>query len=149
MKTKELIRQLQEADPSGELHVCVGNIDISFVSREPAYYDGRQEILECDENCGIRHARITGHGQKIQIHTLSIDDAIFQDPSLPVEIDTGNPQTDREYKAMVLKWRKEAVDVLEELERDHKFSGNEYNLKRIQDGKNKIAEEENEIDQED
>jgi hypothetical protein len=149
VKTKELIRQLQEADPSGELHVCVGNTDISFVSIEPAYYDGRQEIIERGEDCKVVCARITGKGQKIQIHCLSIDDAIFQDPGLAVKIDTGNPQTDEEYKAAVLKWRKEAVGVLEELETNHKFAGNEYNLQRIKDGKLKIAEEENEDNQED
>jgi len=31
MKVKELIRRLQEADPSGEIEACVDNIDIHFV----------------------------------------------------------------------------------------------------------------------
>jgi hypothetical protein len=34
MKTKEVIRQLQKQDPSGELEVCVNNEDIFFIEEE-------------------------------------------------------------------------------------------------------------------
>jgi len=89
MKVKELIRQLQEADPTGEIEACVGNIDIHFVSREPAYYDGSLQILKrdpartgrCYDICG---AEITNEGHKIQINTLSVRGAIWEDPELPV-----------------------------------------------------------------
>ena len=36
MKSKELIQLLQEEDPTGEVEVCVNNVDIYFLSTEPA-----------------------------------------------------------------------------------------------------------------
>ena len=101
MKTNELIRQLQLADPGGELEACVDNIDIHFVSREPAYYDGKLEVLIRDPKekyyniCGAEFRR---EGYKIQIQTLSIRDALWENPDLPI---TGS-HYDLE------KWRREA-----------------------------------------
>ena len=77
MKTKELIRQLQDADPSGEIEVCVGNVDIHFVERLEAYYDGTLQVLTRDETrkgykiVGGKYKRT---GSKINLHTLSISD---------------------------------------------------------------------------
>lgn len=80
MKTKELIRLLQKEDPSGEEDVCVNNIDIFFVEKLPAYYDGAAQVLIRDDSkkpyydvVGGKYKRI---GWKIQIHTLSISDVI-------------------------------------------------------------------------
>jgi hypothetical protein len=79
MKTKELIRLLQEEDPTGEEEVCVGNVDIHFVESLPAYYDGAAQVLEWEETkWGRRYVsgKYVRSGTKIQIHTLSIQDAI-------------------------------------------------------------------------
>lgn len=80
MKTKELIRQLQEADPSGEVEVCVGNVDIHFVDIEPAYYDGTLQVLKRDESKSPYYNIVGGKycrtGSKVVLHTLSISDAI-------------------------------------------------------------------------
>lgn len=101
MKVKELIRRLQAADPTGEIEACVGNIDIHFVSLDPAYYDGRLQILKRDpahagyyDICG---AEITNEGRKVQIHVLSVRDAIWDNPDLPVS--GGGEQVE--------KWRQE------------------------------------------
>lgn len=40
MKTKELIKLLQQEDPSGEEEVCIDNQPVWYVQRMPAYYDG-------------------------------------------------------------------------------------------------------------
>jgi hypothetical protein len=89
LKVKELIRQLQEADPTGELEACVGNIDVHFVCRDPAYYDGPLQVLKRDPDrkgvYDICAAEFRRDGHKVQIHTLSIKDAIWEDPDLPVE----------------------------------------------------------------
>lgn len=55
MKTKKLIELLNQCDPSGELEVCLDNIDICSVGREPAYYDGALQVLirnDKDDNNG-------------------------------------------------------------------------------------------------
>lgn len=38
MKTKDLIKQLQAIDSTGELEVVSGQCDIHFANLEPAYY---------------------------------------------------------------------------------------------------------------
>jgi len=79
MKTKELIRQLLDADPTGEAEACVGNSDIHFVEKLPSYYDGDLQVLERDPNINgynIIGGKYKRSGNKIKIHTLSFSDAI-------------------------------------------------------------------------
>lgn len=79
MKTKEVIRLLNECDPSGEKEVCVGNVDIHFIDMMPAYYDGPLQVLTRDESkqgYNITGGKYFRSGDKIQIHTLSFSDAI-------------------------------------------------------------------------
>jgi hypothetical protein len=83
MKTKELIRLLQEEDPEGECEACVGNVDIHFVERGPAYYDGSLQVLTRDPDnkfYNITGGKYVRTGGKVNIHTLSITDAISNDP---------------------------------------------------------------------
>ena len=84
MKTKDLIAALQENDPSGEIECCVGNADIHFVDVEPAYYDGRLQILERDHSkdpyYNIVGAKRTSKGSKVVLHVYSIEDYISDNP---------------------------------------------------------------------
>lgn len=122
MKTKELIKQLQEADPSGELECAIGgNIDIFAVYVTPAYYDGYLEILERDHSqdpyynvCG---GIITGEGDKVKIEAYSIEDAILDNIDLPVNI-IGDSQG--WYRERVEKYRKETKEVYKIVEEKKK-----------------------------
>lgn len=50
MKTKDLIEQLQKADPSGELHVVLPSGDIPwFAMSEPGYWNGCYSYIASDE----------------------------------------------------------------------------------------------------
>ena len=85
MKTKELIKRLQEIDPSGEIECCIMNMDIHFADLMPAYWDGTLEILKRDPDCkfyNIIGGKYTQNGPKIKIIPLSITDAISIDPAL-------------------------------------------------------------------
>lgn len=103
MKVRELIRRLMEADPTGEEEACVGSVDIHFVAREPAYHDGKLQVLRrdpartgrCYDICG---AEFRQTGQKVSIYTLSVEDALWEDPDLPVE---GSHH-------MLAEWRRQA-----------------------------------------
>lgn len=146
MKTKELIRLLQEADPSGEIEVCVENEDIFFVEKAPAYWDGRLEILIRDESIkgyNVIGAKITSKGKKLRIRTLSIDDAIFESPDMPVEIDVGSPEMEKRYKKAVRKWRREAIDVLEQIlnSENTPLDRKDHLYEKIRAGAKKIEEE--------
>jgi hypothetical protein len=91
MKTKDLIKELQEADPSGEIEVCVNNIDIFTVTTEPAYYDGRLQLLIRDPAkkpyYDIVGGRYVSSGAKVVISPMSITDVLWDDPD--AEIDYG------------------------------------------------------------
>lgn len=89
MKTKELIRLLQEIDPEGETECCIANHDIYYLDKLPAYWDGILEILQRDPSkapyydiCG---AKYTSKGYKINIRSLSITDAIGNDTKLKID----------------------------------------------------------------
>lgn len=88
MKTKELIRQLQKADPTGELETCVLNEDIHFVDTLPALYDGKLQVLTRDDskNCyNIIGGKYVVKGHKVVIFPISITDALWNDPDMPVD----------------------------------------------------------------
>ena len=120
MKTKELIRQLQEADPSGELECCVGNADIFFVDVEPAYWDGCLQVLKRDPAKApyydVVGAKYTSKGNKVVVRPLSIRDAILDDENLPVEFDVGDSWQER-YQQFVQKHREETKKINQEVEK--------------------------------
>lgn len=60
MKTKELIRRLQEEDPTGELEVTVGKTDIYFIQTLPGYYDGCYQVLKRDQELEGRCYSVIG-----------------------------------------------------------------------------------------
>lgn len=119
MKTKELIRQLQDADPSGENEVCVGNSDIHFVDVLPAYYDGRLQVLIRDEtksNYNIVGAKLVSNGVKVVIVPLSIFDALWNDPDMPIDYSECSDQMGNQYKESHDKIRQSVKQCEDNLE---------------------------------
>lgn len=120
MKTKELVKKLLDADPSGELECAIdGNIDIIDVYQIPAYYDGYLEILERDHSkdpyyniCG---GIITGEGMKVRIQPYSIKDGITDDVDFPVKIIGDNSG---HYKEEIENYREKVRLVLEKIEKE-------------------------------
>ena len=111
MKTLELIRLLQEADPTGEAECCVDNEDIHFLEVLPGYWDGRLQVFTRDPaltgKCfDIVGAKITAAGTKIKIRHLSIEDLLQDNPEMPVDTSsTGSEVSNAEYAAQVERWR--------------------------------------------
>lgn len=131
MKTKELIAELLKADPTGEGEVCVGNCDIYYVEKLPAYYDGcLQRLIRDSEKKGwnIVAAKYTAEGYKISIRPLSIGDAIFDDKDLPVTCEGMSEQSAASYQKSVAARRQETEDVHNDSER-RLFT--EYMVKRL------------------
>lgn len=92
MKTRDLIRRLQEADPSGELECGVDGTDIYFVSCEEGYWDGPYEVLIRDPELdgkaySILGVKSTTKGNKVRLHTMSLHDVLLNDPSARVEVE--------------------------------------------------------------
>ena len=84
MKTRDLILLLESEDPTGEVECCIGNADILSVHTEPAYWDGRLQLLMRDPSqepyYNIVGAKRTSHGSKIVITPYSIEDYIGDNP---------------------------------------------------------------------
>jgi len=81
MKTNELIRLLQEADPDNECEVTVMGKDIYFAERVEGYWDGYYETLIHDPNLkgkcySIIGGRVTTEGDKVRLWVVSIEDAM-------------------------------------------------------------------------
>lgn len=141
MKTKELIRQLQEADPTGEEEVCVGNIDIHFVESLPAYYDGSLQVLIRDETCkcyNIIGGKYKRSGKKVNIHTLSITDAISNNRDMPVdysELSSDRAESTKKAHDELREWHKRLDNQLEW----------EYFLKWVKDRASLLTEDTDDV----
>ena len=121
MKSKELIRLLQEADPTGEVEVGVGNIDIFSVEPMPAYYDGRFQKLIRDEKLApyfdVVGAKYCSHGSKIKLIPMSVTDVLWDNPDAEIDYsDLGSP--DSEY----VKQMKQTDDITREASRNVELS---------------------------
>lgn len=110
MKSKDVISLLLELDPTGEIEVCVGNIDIFDISLEPAYYDGcYQRLIRDPENeyYNIIGGEYISEGMKICIDGMALKNAIWNNPELPIKfLDKGMDMSD--YKESVKVYREHA-----------------------------------------
>jgi len=75
MKTKDLIRKLQEADPSGELNVRINGGPISFVEEKEGYWDGTYNYLEKDKTGKPIWVQSTKN-HKVDIYTMELFDFV-------------------------------------------------------------------------
>jgi len=118
MTTAELIKELQKADPTGNLPVCMENEDILCVYGSPAYFDGCLQQLVRDESnpyYNIIGAQIIASGDKINIKTHSIEWALLDNPELPIELVGMSEDGEKRDQARIDKWRQEAKEIKEEL----------------------------------
>lgn len=96
MKSKDLIKKLQDLDPTGETEVYVGNCDILYVDLSPSYYDGRAQQFTTwqvynEYGCSRPIAgKFRAGGEKIQIKAESFEDMAYynEEMGLPFEVDT-------------------------------------------------------------
>jgi len=112
MKTKELIEALKKEDPSGELEVCVDNQMVHFVEKQPSYYDGCFEKVDFGEKNNIEQCRFIGEGFKMVIHYYGVEDAIDDNPCVPVLYDS----ISKRYIGKTIKCRYEIIEFLKELD---------------------------------
>lgn len=117
MKTNELIRLLQEADPSGEVECCIDNHDIYSVELWPAFYNGFLEILVRDPSLRPYYDVVGGiirrTGQKIRLRSLPLEDAVWDavDKDFPIDIEETHVETRQHIEKEVQKWREEAIQA--------------------------------------
>lgn len=117
MKSRELIKRLQELDPDGECEVF-GDGDIYCLEKLPWYWDGKPGILIRDENLkpyydviGMR--QITEKdGDKIYINCLGVED-VFGDNGKANLICEG----DERFKESAKRAREEYREMLDRIKK--------------------------------
>lgn len=121
MKVKELIRQLQELDPTGEIEVNGWAGDIHFADRTPYYYDGYVYTLIKDQDGCVKGMEIGSptNQDKIILHELDIEDVLLDDPELPIIIHIDGQARER-YEQKVDKARQAMRQIKEEVDRELK-----------------------------
>jgi hypothetical protein len=88
MKTKDLIKKLQELDPEGDIECCVGNNSIIYVDKMPAYYDGHLIKADMDSSSNVISHTITNKGFKINFMFYTLESAIID--NVDHKVDTVN-----------------------------------------------------------
>lgn len=120
MKTKDVIAMLQKEDPSGELECCVGNADIFTIEKMPGYWDGCLQVLVRDPSkkpyYDIVGGKFIGGCTKVNIRTLSIFDAVGNDPKFKVEYDSDS--TKKKYEERIENERKGMDEIQEDIEKN-------------------------------
>ena len=112
MKTKDLIKKLQELDPSGEIEVVADGLPIYFAEKMPAYWDGDLPMLIQDKDLigrcySVIGFKYTDKGKKIMLRSMSLDDFLTDNPDGNVELDLSTEKKQKEYQKMVNKLRDE------------------------------------------
>ena len=108
MTTKELIKLLQEEDPSGECHVRVGSGYPTWAERKEGYWDGPYMY----EKDGKLH--YSTKGMKVDIHTNDLEDWTTN------LVDRDNTISDDEIKEKIVF----ELGYVENSEREEKFLEN-------------------------
>ncbi len=121
MKSKELIRRLQEADPEGEMEVCVGNVDIYFVEKKAAYWDGNLQVLQHDEakrgkQWSIIGLKIFEKGSKLDLNCVDAESLIYDKPDIDVDLSDLSEDPRQRWQERIANWRKEGLDMNEGVE---------------------------------
>jgi hypothetical protein len=104
MKTKDLIKKLQEADPSGEEQCCIENSDIWDVIVEPAYYDGALVVIHerNEDNMPLKGKRVRT-GNKVNITPITMQDAIEYDT---FQVEYSNEDDKKRYEKIDIEHRR-------------------------------------------
>ena len=113
------------------MECCIQNADIHYVDVEPAYWDGRLQVLVRDENTryyNIIGAKYISKGEKLNICPLSISGAIFNNEHLPVSYDELQESWRERYQKSVEENRKTTRDIGNDVERGFFI---EYLVKRL------------------
>lgn len=140
MKTKELIEQLQKADPSGEIECCIENAAIGYIHKEYAYYDGCLQIIIGKD--GRYSAKIMEKGYKIFVNPVDLETHVFDDPDFEIDINNLTGYYKTSWERRIERWRKEGRMSIDELERTELNDELDKLQKEIDEVKKRIRKKE-------
>lgn len=115
MKTKELIKRLQELDPEGDMEISIDNHDIYQVELHHAGENGMLSRIISNDNGRVIGAKVIDKGLKISLSYLTIEDLIWNDPDLPVQIDVASEEAREDWEEVISSIREEARAAILEI----------------------------------
>jgi hypothetical protein len=125
MKSSKLIELLQKEDPTGDGEVCIsgseGNADIFNLEWKAGYWDGAYQVLKrnwASEYYNVIGAEYRSDGDKLCIRPMTIEDALLNDPELPIEVFDDFCQ--KKMADEVASWREVMRKIKDEIN-DHMF----------------------------
>jgi len=126
MKTKDLIKMLQEEDPTGEGYMRVQGGAIIYVEAKEGYWDGSYKYYDPE----TRKLHITTKGYKVDVITIDVNDIVWDECGdmkkireriVPDFEDYSDPNQRKEkYDNFWKNVEKEAVDAKESWEQIEK-----------------------------
>jgi len=152
MKTKDLIKILNELDPSGESQVCILNEDIKYIGMREAYWDGRLEMVtKRSENGWPLKSKITSSGTKIDIVPVDLEDIYIDSILYGQQEYIIDVESERNYWSMWTHKKFRWLDFCENYAKDtRRFETNEIlpliekiREQYIQEGKKKAIDDVN------
>ncbi len=109
MKTKELIKQLQQNDPGGEAEVYVGGQPIDYVdSPMPWWYDGRAMLMEKDTFGNVSYVGWGKSFNKLHLVEFDLGNFLMDNPEFPIDLSGITQHSDiNNFKEMIEKYREQ------------------------------------------
>lgn len=116
MTTNELIDALRRVDPDGNHPVCINAVhDITSIVSMPSFCEGFLEKIDRCKNGNIIGAKVIGSGKKICIMQKSIQEAIQENPDIPIHYEDLHDLSRVHYQKLHSDWREEAKDIQRQL----------------------------------
>lgn len=154
MKTKDFIKMLQDADPSGESHVRMYGGVPCWAEHKEGYWDGPYHYID-DEGNWVYSTK----GSKVDICCRDIDDFVsemidtyntplWEDVKKKFKFELGYSDSGQrsERENSILKQAKEAYDSSVDMHKRFREEGEERALKRVEEGwtwfQNKLVDDE-------
>lgn len=116
MKSGELIKYLQEVDPTGEIEVFIdGAKDFFKPYTTEMYWDGCPFKMNPKYNSYPESLSVLSNGRKIVLKSFSYKDALLDNPEFPIEYDS--EYSERRWDDRIFRERIECRTINEEVER--------------------------------
>jgi hypothetical protein len=110
MKTSELIAQLREADPSGEIEVFSGSCPVYGVENLPAYYDGPAQSLIRNSN-NIKGIKLRISGRKIKLHTIDYEVILWDTPDAEIDLSELGEAARKEWSNLIEQTKEQIARI--------------------------------------
>ena len=118
MKTKDFIKMLQDADPTGECHIRLGDGIPWFAERKEGYWDGPYQYMDEDGNLVI-----STKGDKVDIHAVDYEEFIWNNDGdySKIKFDLSYVENDKHINDYIERFKKiseECKKCLEEIKKN-------------------------------